>query len=143
MEESKPDSIEQQEQRHMGVGDIDLHCLLKDLIFANLFLHLMFGEDLHIIVEKLNKEVWLFNNDKRMGNRYKPFSEQEFLIGLVYMIGATGYGAKGSELWKALESEKELKDDWPSLMPQPDFGRFVLQYCFKQFHKFITAIWAD
>ena len=75
MEESKPDSIEQQEQRHMGIHGIDLHRSSQDLIFANLFLYLIFGEDLHIIVEKLNKEVRLYNNHERMGKRYKPFSE--------------------------------------------------------------------
>ena len=31
----------------------------------------------------------------------------------------------------------------PSLIPQPDFGRFMMQYHFKEFCKFIPAIWVD
>ena len=133
IEESKPDSIEQQEQSHLS----------KDLIFANLFVQLKFGEDLHINIEKLNEEVRLYNNNERTSMRYKSFLEQKFLIGLALMIGATGHGAKGSELQKASEYEEELKDDWPSLILQPDFGRFMLQNHFKEFCKFIPAIWVD
>ena len=93
-------------------------------------------------LEKLNEAVTELNTKER-GAKVRHFSEKEFLIGLGIMIAAAGFNCRGCELWaKASEQEPYDADPktWGSIIPSPDFGRYMGENQFKEYRKVIATI---
>ncbi len=96
-------------------------------------------------LKKLNEAVAELNTKERAA-RIQPFSEKEFLIGLGITIAAAGFNCRGCELWaKASKQDPQVSDPktWGNIIPSPDFGRYMGENRFKEYHKLIATIWQD
>jgi hypothetical protein len=73
------------------------------------------------------------------------FSPDEFCKALGILIAAAGYNCKGVELWQKESGDAFSGDvsEWPSVIPPPNFDRFMSANRFKQWRKFIPSIWAN
>jgi hypothetical protein len=100
-------------------------------VFGKLFLSLTFP-DWTQKLELLNTAIKQKNSKNPKSQRVRIFSESEFLVCLGLIVGAPEYGVKGSSLWQNSIGKKN-EGDWQSIMPHPNFDRFILEYRFRQF----------
>jgi hypothetical protein len=85
-------------------------------------------------------------NTKERGAKVRHFNEKEFLIWLGIMIAAAGFNCRGCELWAKASKHDPLDADpktWGSIIPSPDFGRYMGENRFKEYRKLIATIWQD
>jgi hypothetical protein len=76
----------------------------------------------------------------------KKFSDDEFLIGLALMIGTSEFSQKGVELFSNRDHSPDDEDDcdvWRSISPSPQFEQYMAFSRFKDFRRFLPAIYAD
>jgi hypothetical protein len=64
-----------------------------------------------------------------------------FLVCLGLLIGALEHGVKGTNLW--LNGHGKADFNWLSIMPQPNFDRFIPEYRFWNFTEFLPLIFQD
>jgi hypothetical protein len=81
------------------------------------------------------------HNSSERGTKICPFSKSEFLVAIGLIVGAVEYGTKGSSLW--LNGKRSSEADWCSILPHPNFDRFMLEYHFKQFRQFLPSMYED
>ena len=85
-------------------------------------------------------------NSKVRGAKVRPFTEKAFLIVMGIIIAAAGYNCRGCELWAADDPKiivcKDVKS-WRSIIQSPNFGKFMGENRFKEYHKLIASIWED
>jgi hypothetical protein len=77
--------------------------------------------------------------------RTRPFTEQEFLMGLGIIIGASEFAQTGKELFKKSASKfmEEKEDDWHTLTSHPHFEQYMVLPRFKEFQIFLPSIFVD
>jgi hypothetical protein len=83
-------------------------------------------------------------NIRERGAKVRKFTEKEFLIGLGIMIAAAGFNCRGCELWAKPSEENPFDSDpksWSSIIPSPDFGKYMGENRFKEYRKVIPKIW--
>jgi hypothetical protein len=84
------------------------------------------------------------SNIRERGAKVRKFTEKEFLIGLGIMIAAAGFNCRGCELWAKPSDENQIDSDpksWSSIIPSPDFGKYMGENRFKEYRKVIPKIW--
>jgi hypothetical protein len=62
------------------------------------------------------------------------------------IIAAAGFNCRGCELWRADDAKVPVCEDiksWHSIIQSPDFGKFMEENQFKEYHKLIPSIWED
>ena len=94
---------------------------------------------------KLNEAVTELNTKER-GAKVRHFTKKEFLVGLGIMIAVAGFNCRGCELWAKAPKQDPLDADpktWGSIIPSPDFGRYMGENRFKEYRKLIPKIWQD
>ena len=123
----------------LGLRDKSVLQACKDEAIGKLFLHLL-SPRWQDKLEKMNAAVDKQNSSER-GTKIRPFTESEFLVALGLIVGAVEYGTKGSSLW--LNGKKSTEADWCSILPHPNFDRFMLEYRFKQFQQFLPSMYKD
>jgi hypothetical protein len=71
--------------------------------------------------------------------RVHLFSEEEFLIGLGLMIGASEFSRKGNQLWSESygHNQGEEAEAWESMISEPRFDQYMKLYHFKDLHCFL------
>ena len=85
-------------------------------------------------------------NIRERGAKVRNFTEKEFLNGLGIMIAAAGFNCRGCELWAKPSEENPFDSDpknWSSIIPSPDFGKYMGENWFKEYRKVIPTIWQD
>ncbi len=90
--------------------------------------------------EKVNKLNATIATEKC---KCKKFSEEEFLVGLALMIGAAEFSQKGVDLFGSKDVEEEDEDVWHSICASPHFKQCMAFTRFKDFRRFIPAIFSD
>ncbi len=120
----------------LGLRDQLVLQACKEEAVGKLFLHLL-SPRWPDKLEKMNAAVDKQNSSERV-TKIRPFTESEFLVALGLIVGAVEYGTKGSSLW--LNGKKSTEADWCSILPHPNFDRFMLEYRFKQFRQFLPSI---
>ncbi len=121
----------------MGLKNIDsimwkAGCVI---ILAYIFLHILFidwKEKLQRLKAKSGKKIPLFLPD-------------EFCKALGILTAAAGYNCKGIELQRKESGDAFSGDvsEWSSVIPPPNFDRFMSANRFKQWRKLISLIWAN
>ena len=113
----------------------------KNRVLAYLFLELLFKDraSLKAAVAKMNEKI-----KSQREARVKVFSPQEFLICLGLLIGSADFEQQGKKCWLSADHGKNSNDDeFHSLVQHPNFDRYI-PYCrFKDFRRFLPAIWFD
>jgi len=134
----------EEDRGSLGVTNFNVHDYATSVVIGQLFLHIAFP-DWWLKVHKLNRGVDAFNMGKASQQKIWLFtSEEEFLIRLGMLIGASEYGVKGKELWVVNGDRKEDGEDgWLSLVPHPHFDHFMKCYRFKDFRHFLPDIFVD
>jgi hypothetical protein len=126
-----------EEDLKLGLKDLSVLHLPKGEAICKIFLQL-FSPRWQDKLDKLNAAIEKQNSTEK-GNKVRPFSEAEFLAGLGLIVGAVEYGNIGSSLW--LNGKKKNDDnEWRTILPQPNFDRFMVEYHFKQFRQFFPDI---
>jgi hypothetical protein len=125
----------------LGVQGMKLNEYSHGEVFGKLFLSLTFT-DWTQKLELLNTTIEQKNSKNPKSQRVRIFSESEFLVCLGLIVGAPEYGVKGSSLWQNSIGKKN-EGDWQSIMPHPNFDRFILEYRFRQFWDFFPFIFQD
>ena len=62
------------------------------------------------------------------------------------IIAAAGYNCRGCELWASDDPDIPVCEDvksWRSIIQSPNFGKFMGENRFKEYHKLIPSIWED
>jgi hypothetical protein len=79
------------------------------------------------------------NNNNNIGQKKKvrPFTEKEFIQGLGIFIGAAEYGVQGINLWKEGDKIGGDVEEWPSMIPHPEFDKVMKLYRWKEFRHFL------
>jgi hypothetical protein len=75
--------------------------------------------------------------------RTRPFTEQEFLIGLGIIIGASEFAQTGKELFKKSTSKLMEEKDWHRLTNYHHFEQYMSLPRFKEFREFLPSIFMD
>jgi len=97
----------EEDRGSLGVTNFNVHDYAMSVVIGWLFLHIAFP-DWWLKVHKLNRGVDAFNMGKTSQHKIRLFTEEEFLIGLGLLIGASEYGVKGKELWVVNGDRKVL-----------------------------------
>jgi hypothetical protein len=69
----------------------------------------------------------------------RPFTEVEFLSALGVFIGAAEFGIQGINLWREGDKIGEV-EEWPSMIPHPEFDKIIKLYRWKEFRHFLPFI---
>jgi hypothetical protein len=70
----------------------------------------------------------------------RSFTKSEFLVCLGLLIGAPECRIKGISLWQNGKGEDSA---WLSIMPHPNFDRFIPEYHFQHFQEFSPFLFQD
>ena len=125
----------------IGLQGLELSELDQNVVVGELFLHVAFP-DWRTKLAKMNDAIRKQNDDSNNNSaKVRPFTQPEFLVALGLLVGAVEYGCKGGNLW--LNGKKVAESDWSSILPHPNFDRFMLEYRFKNFRHFLPYIFAD
>jgi len=113
----------------------------KNRVLAYLFLELLFRDraSLKAAVAKMNEKI-----RSQREAKVKVFSPQEFLICIGLLIGSAEFEQQGKKCWLSADHGKNSnEDEFHSLLQHPNFDRYI-PYCrFKDFRRFLPAIWFD
>jgi hypothetical protein len=131
--------VEDEATMRLGLRDTSLLHVAKEEAIGKLFLHHL-APRWQDKLGKMNCAVEQHNSSER-GTKIHPFSEFEFLVAIGLIVGAVKYGTKGSSLW--LNGKRSSEADWCSILSHPNFDRFMLEYCFKQFQQFLPSMYED
>ena len=123
----------------LGLTGNDLLAAVDRSTIAKMFLALTFS-DWKEKLDCLNFSVEEKNAKNPKSQRVRPFTESEFLVCLGLLIGAPEYGMKGTSLW---QNGKGDDSAWLSIMPHPNFDRFIPEYRFRHFREFFPIIFQD
>ena len=107
----------------------------KETAIAELFLHLTFV-DWRLALRKMNDAVEEQNNNNQK-KKVRPFTEKEFMQGLGIFIGAAEFGVQGANLWKEGDKVASELEEWPSMIPHPEFDKVMKLYRWKEFRHFL------
>lgn len=118
----------------------------RNRIFASLFLEMMFKDKDHVkdMVSKMNISI-----REARDSKVKFFSAEEFLIGLGLIIGAAEFDHQGKKCWITgdhycnEDGDEEKEFEYHSLVPHPNFDRYMTYSRFKDFRRFLPTIWHD
>jgi hypothetical protein len=138
VEESVAD-VEDDATMRLGLRDTSLLHVANEEAIGKLFLHLL-APRWQDKLGKMNCAVEQHNSSER-GTKIRPFSKSEFLVAIGLIVGAVEYGTKGASLW--LNGKRSSEADWCSILPHPNFDRFMLEYRFKQFRQFLPSMYED
>jgi len=119
----------------------DLKEIPKNMILAKLFIELMFKDKNHVL-ELLSKMNTSIRNAR--DSKAKPFSPEEFLIGIGLLIGASEFEQQGVHCFFASSHVSgNLSQDYEfhSISPCPNFDRWMPFNRFKEFRRFLPSIW--
>ena len=131
---------------HLGLREIDsiLRKAGFDIMLAFIFVYITFC-DFQQKLDKMNAAIEADNSSNSSSKKVSLFSAEEFFKGFGVMIAAAGYNCRGIDLW-----QKEPSADcqfssfdtttWPSIIPAPNFERYMSSNRFKQWRKFIPYI---
>jgi len=112
----------------------------KETAIAELFLHLAFA-DWRLSLAKLNEAVQEHNNNTNgQKKKVRPFTEVEFLSALGIFIGAAEFGVQGANLWKEGDKVGSELEEWPSMIPHPEFDKVMKLYRWKEFRHFLPFV---
>ena len=145
--DSHPD-VERMNDKVTGVGLKNIDSIMRkagnDIILAYIFLHILFS-DWKEKLQRLNVAIEAENTKARSGKKIPLFTPEEFCKALGIFIAAAGYNCKGVELWRKESGDAFSGDasEWPSVIPPPNFDRYMSANRFKQWRKFIPLIWAN
>ena len=117
--------------------DFNTSDYMRSEVLVHLFLQLTFI-DWKEKVTKMNTAV------AAEKCKCRKFSAEEFLIGLALIIGAAEFSQKGVDLF-GLRDQVDLDDDelWHSISPSPHFEQYMPYSRFKDFRRFLPAIFVD
>jgi hypothetical protein len=120
-----------------GMKDFNTSDYMRSEVLVHLFLQLTFI-DWKEKVTKMNTAV------AAEKCKCRKFSAEEFLIGLALIIGAAEFSQKGVDLF-GLRDQVDLDDDelWHSISPSPHFEQYMPYSRFKDFRRFLPAIFVD
>ena len=71
--------------------------------------------------------------------KVRPFTEVEFLLALGIFIGAAEFGVQGANLWKEGDKVGSELEEWPSMIPHPEFDEVMKLYRWKEFRHFYLS----
>jgi hypothetical protein len=116
----------------------------SDIRVAYIYFHISFA-DWREKLQRLNAAIEAENAKPRSGKKIPLFTPDEFCKAPGILIAAAGYNCKGVELWRKASGDAFSGDvsEWPSIIPPPNFDRFMSSNRFKQWQKFIPIIWED
>ena len=110
------------------------------MIASEIFLRLMFGNNMTQSIAKMNRSIQIFNETHSRTN-ISLFSTSEFLRGIALLIGSVCFSANGNQLWK--KECDEDSDDWVSVEHSAEFQKWMSKCRFKEFRSFLPTIYAD
>lgn len=123
-----------------GLKSFKAHEYEKDVVIAELFLHLTFA-DWRVIFGKLNDAVAVHNNNSSNKRKVRLFTDIEFLTGLGLLIGAAEFGSRGVNLWReGDQSHAGDEEHWDSMVPHPQFDNNMKFYRFKDLRHFLPLV---
>jgi hypothetical protein len=123
----------------LGLIGNDLLAAVDNSTIGKIFLKLTFA-DWKEKVDCLNTAIEERNTENPKSQRVRSFTESEFLVCLGLLIGAPEYGIKGPSLWQNGKGEDSA---WLSIMPHPNFDRFIPEYRFQHFREFFPFLFQD
>jgi hypothetical protein len=126
---------------NLGFQGTDLDYLNTNEVIGKMFLQLTFS-DWTEKLDILNTAIDEKNSANSKSQRVRQFTESEFLTCIGLLVGAPEYGVKGTSLWQN-NNNKKMESNWLSIMPHPNFDRYIPEYRFRHFREFLPFIYHD
>ena len=125
-----------------GLKNIDeIRAQPSSIRLCKIFFSLIFGDTFKSKLQKMNNYL-----KEQRNSKCKVFSETEFLTGIGLIIGAAEFSQQGKDLFYRSDEKKMEEDDddqFSSMVPHPNFQRFMSYTRFKDFRRFLPMIWWD
>ena len=138
-------------QKHcLGIKDKRKLQEIKKSTFplAELHLYLLWkNSDWKTPLNKLNAKIEQYNRKHQVSNPnfrvISYFTPKEFITCHGLFIGASAVLERGTNLWPADDTIDDKDDPWNTIIATTDFSKYLPHYRFKQWKKFVTAIWEN